>query len=184
MRVDRIGVLWTLLPHPRDRSREQPKHPTHSLELAEGRYLLGQRAHQFGMEGIALRQHFDATLPRGCPRQAFPVVTPELSVRVDHRCGSNVVDRLEQSPPEHEYRLVVLCGVKHGRLPRRNALKLVHDRGELQVLARIGIARLPVFSDGKGIDESHVVSAFDGLEERAEERRQLVRHPWLTLDLP
>ena len=116
----------------------------------------------------------------GSPRTARirrNVVTacgPEGLIGCNGRLGSLRVDSLEQAPAQHLSRFVLLSRVQQGRLARRDTLCLRHAvRNEL-VLCRVGVGSATVLADRQGVDQRRLRRPLDCLEERRQERSQLV----------
>src|SRR5690606_6160451 len=84
------------------------------------------------------------------------------------------IDRCEEPPAEHVDRFVVIRGIEQRRFAGRNALRFREPFGDLLVLVRVRVARLPVLADRESVDDRRVRRALDRLEERREERGELL----------
>ena len=71
-------------------------------------------------------------------------------------------------------RLVFLGGIQQRRLARGNALRFRHVVGDELVFFVVGVGRPAILSDRQRVDQDGVGCAFDGLEQRGQECRQLI----------
>ena len=108
---------------------------------------------------------------------------PEIPIGVDDGRNRRLVNGLEQTPAEDLDRLILLGGVQQRRLSCRNALRFCHLVGDELVLFGVGVGGHAVLSDRQGVDQNRVGRAFDGLEQRGQERRHLIACILETADL-
>ena len=126
------------------------------------------------MQRIARPEGFRSLRACSFARQRSPVCRPERPVTLDRALDSRLVDGLEQTAAKHLDGLVLLGRIQERRLARRNALRLRHGVGDEPVLLGVGIGRPAVLPNRKGVDESGVGGTFHRLEQRSQERRQLI----------
>ena len=110
----------------------------------------------------------------GLGRQRFPVRRPQPPIGVDRDLRLPPVDPPEQAPAQDPDRLVLLGRIEQRRLARRHALRLRHPVGDEPVLLAVRIAGPAVLADREGVDQRHVRCALHRLEQRGQERGQLV----------
>ena len=172
--MDRRRVCRLHLPEVGDRTGQQAQHAPHALEIAEGRGLAGEGCQHLRMQRIARTEGLRALRVRGVPGQRVSMRGPQLLVGVDHRGKRSAVDGLEQAPEQYLDGLVLFGGVEQGGLARGHALRLRHPVADELVLLAVGVGGAAILANRQGVDQRRVRRAFHRLEQRGQERGQLI----------
>ena len=175
VQVDGVGAPGLLLPQVPHGPGHQPQHPPHPLEVGQGGQLVGQRAHQRGVQGVAGPQLGLPVLVGALRREVPGVGRPQAAVGRHHLGGPGVVNAGEQPAAQHLGCLLLRGGVQHGGFAGRHALGLVHlPRHEL-VFRGVGVQPEAPLSDGQGEHQGRARAALHRLEQRGEEGGELLR---------
>ena len=183
MQMEGRGVRRPLPPKMGDAAGEQAQHAAHTLELADGAGLGGQRLQHFGMQRIAGCERLGGFRPAGLFGQLVAVFGPQLAVGVDHRANAIVVDALEQAAAQHLRQFVVFGGVQQRGFAGGNALRLRHPVGHELVFLAVGVGGLAVAAKRQGVNQRCVGSALHGLEQGGEKGGELIAGALAALHL-
>ena len=174
VQVYRRGVRRAGLPEMPDRARQQPQHAADALERLQRRGLRGQRLQDLGVQRIACPKALGSLRTARVVRDGIAFRGPHGLIGGDGFPCGGIVDGLEQAPAQHLRRLVLLGRIEQRRLARRYALGLRHPIGDELVLRRVGVDRPALFADRQRVDQRCARRPLHGLEERRQERGQLL----------
>ena len=153
---------------------QQPQHAADALERLQRRGLRGQRLQDLGVQRPARPKALGRLRTARVVRDRIPLCGPHDLIGVDRLARGVLVDGLEQAPAQHLRRLVLLGRIEQRRLARRDALRLRHPIGDELVLCRVRVYRPALLADRQRVDQCRVRRTLHGLEQRGQERRQLV----------
>ena len=174
VQVDGGGVGRARLPEVRDGARQQPEHAAHALEGLQRRRLRRQRPQHLGVQRPARQKARGGLGPARFGADGLALRGPRGLIGGDGAARGVLVDRLEQAAPQHLSGLVLLGRIEQRRLAGRDALGLGHPVGDELVLRRVRVHRPAFLADGQRVDQRRPRRPLHRLEQRRQERRQLL----------